>query len=108
MITPDGNAMWGKFVYEEIVPEQKIIFINSFCDENESLLRHPLSNTWPIEVRNELTLVEQNGETQLIMSGAPIRESEEERNTFFSNVDNMLVGFDGTFNQLDDFLSTRK
>lgn len=32
--TPNGQAMWGKFVYREIVPQEKLVFINSFSDEN--------------------------------------------------------------------------
>ena len=33
--TPNGQAMWGKFVYREIVPQEKLVFINSFSDETE-------------------------------------------------------------------------
>ena len=33
MQVPDGPVMWGKFVYREIVPPEKLVFINSFSDE---------------------------------------------------------------------------
>ena len=33
--TPNGQVMWGKFIYREIVPQEKLVFINSFSDETE-------------------------------------------------------------------------
>ena len=41
MSAPDGSAMWGKFVYREIVPPERLEFINSFSDENGGTTRHP-------------------------------------------------------------------
>ena len=41
MQSPDGNTMWGKFVYREIVPQERIVFINSFSDEKGGITRHP-------------------------------------------------------------------
>src|SRR5467141_4449519 len=46
MRSPDGRDMWGKFVYREIVAPERIVFINSFSDENGGLTRHPMSPTW--------------------------------------------------------------
>ena len=37
MQTPDGSVMWGKMVYREIVPPEKLVFINSFSDEKGGL-----------------------------------------------------------------------
>ena len=34
MRMPDGKAMWGKFVYREIEPPRRIVWVNSFSDEN--------------------------------------------------------------------------
>ena len=38
-----GDVMWGKFVYREITPPERMIFINSFSDEAAGLTRHPLA-----------------------------------------------------------------
>ena len=45
MQTPDGKAMWGKFVYREITPPERLVFINSFSDEAGSVTRHPMAPT---------------------------------------------------------------
>src|SRR4051812_28782046 len=65
METPDGQQMWGKFVYREIVPQEKLVFVVSFSDANGGITRHPMSDTWPLEILNILTFEEQDGQTTL-------------------------------------------
>ena len=74
--------MWGKFVYREIVAPERIVFVNSFSDEEGNPVRHPMSPTWPLEVLNTMTLSEHDGRTTLTIRGAPINASDEERKTF--------------------------
>ena len=52
---PDGSEMWGKFVYREIAPPERLVFIVSFSDENGGMTRHPMAPTWPLEMLNTLT-----------------------------------------------------
>jgi uncharacterized protein YndB with AHSA1/START domain len=106
MKSPDGFVMWGKFVYREIVAPEKIVFVNSFSNEEGGLTRHPLSPTWPIEVLNTLTLIEQDGKTTMSIRGGPINASEEEVRTFESGFDSMTQGFSGTFDQLVEYLAS--
>ena len=56
MKAPDGSAMWGKFVYREIVPPEKLVFINSFSDENGGVTRHPMTPSWPLQIAVDLHL----------------------------------------------------
>ena len=48
--------MWGRMMYREIVPPEKIVFINSFSDEQGGLARHPMAADWPIEMDVDLHL----------------------------------------------------
>ena len=32
MRSPDGQDMWGKWIYREIVPPERIVFVSSFSD----------------------------------------------------------------------------
>ena len=104
MKMPDGNKMWGKFVYHEIAAPGKIVFVNSFSDENGNITRAPFSPSWPLEVMNTLTLVNDNGKTILTLAGGPINASDEERETFAKAFDSMQQGFGGTFDQLEAYL----
>ena len=41
---PDGAAMWGKFVYREIVAPERVVLINSFSDEQGGTTHHPMND----------------------------------------------------------------
>jgi uncharacterized protein YndB with AHSA1/START domain len=106
MQTPDGHQMWGKFVYREIVPPERLVFVNSFSDKDGNLTRHPLSPTWPLEMLSTLTLAENAGKTTLTIRWSPLNASEEERNTFASGHASMQQGWGGTLDQLASYLAT--
>ncbi|MGZ4054154.1 MAG: SRPBCC family protein [Bacteroidia bacterium] len=108
METPDGHAMWGKFVYKEIVPKTKIVFVVSFSDVKGGYTRHPMAPNWPLETINTVMFSEKNGKTLLIMKGHPINSTPEEDAMFYGAFDSMNQGFKGTLDQLEDYLKTFK
>jgi len=104
MRSPNGDVMWGKFVYLEVVPPERLVFIDSFSDENGGITRHPLSATWPLEMMNTLTLSERDGKTTLTLRGGPYHATAEERATFKAGHGSLQQGFTGTFDQLAAYL----
>jgi uncharacterized protein YndB with AHSA1/START domain len=108
METPDGKVMWGKFVYREITPPERLIFINSFSDEAGGLTRHPMSPTWPLEMLSTFTFEDLGGQTRFTIRWAPNNPTEEERKTFDAGQDSMTQGWGGTMEQLAAYLTTAK
>lgn len=106
MQSPEGNTMWGKFVYREIDAPERLSFVVSFSDEKGGITRHPMSATWPLEVLSTITFFEVQGKTALIMSGVPINATEEERKTFDAGRESLKGGMKGTYDQLDEYLKT--
>jgi len=106
MIAPDGTEMWGKFVYLEIVPPSRIVFVSSFSDKDANVVRAPFNSSWPAEVRNVLSLTEDNCKTTVTLVGYPINASAEECKLFEEFSGSMHEGFKGTFDQLEAYLST--
>ncbi len=104
MVLPDGGEMWGIFVYHEIVPAERMVFVNSFSNKDGEITRAPFSTAWPLEVYNELTFNEKDGKTIVVLKGGPIHATEEERKTFESGFESMNEGFAGTFEQLENYL----
>jgi uncharacterized protein YndB with AHSA1/START domain len=104
MEAPNGQVMWGKFVYREIQAPERLVFLNSFSDENEGIQRAPFSGTWPLEMFNEWTLTEEKGKATLHMQGGPGEANEEEQRTYREGIPSMHQGFGGTFDQLDAYL----
>jgi uncharacterized protein YndB with AHSA1/START domain len=39
--SPQGQEMWGRFVYREIVRNERLVYINSFSDAEGGIGRHP-------------------------------------------------------------------
>jgi uncharacterized protein YndB with AHSA1/START domain len=105
MKMPNGPAMWGKFVYREIVAPERLVFVNSFTDDTGKIIRSPFSPTWPLEILNTLTLLEHQGKTTLDLRGGPINAAEQERKTFEDAFGSLEKGFAGSLDQLADYLA---
>jgi len=105
MTTPDGQEMWGKFVYREIVEPERIVFVNSFADGSANTVRAPFSADWPLDTLSTLTFEAQGGKTKLTLHGVPLTTSEAERRMFEGMFDSMNQGWNGTLDQLADHLA---
>ena len=104
---PNGQAMWGKFVYREIVPSERLVVITSFSDEKGGTIRHPGHQSWPLEMRSIFTFEDvPGGKTKFTVRWAPHNATEAEVETFDSNRNSMTQGWSGTFEQLEAYLAT--
>jgi uncharacterized protein YndB with AHSA1/START domain len=104
MTMPDGSPIWGRFVYCEIAAPERLVFVNSFSDENGGLARNPWNPAWPLETLTTIVFAEENGKTTLTLSGGPIHCTEEERSLYRANADSMNKGFNGSFDVLAAYL----
>lgn len=108
MRSPDGFEMWGKFVFREIAPPGKLVYVVSFSDKQGGTTRHFAAPTWPKDVLNILTLTEAVGKTKIVMRGYPVNATEEERQMFTAGFESMKTGFGGTLGQLEAYLDLAK
>jgi uncharacterized protein YndB with AHSA1/START domain len=104
----DGDVMWVKFVYNEIIAPEKVVYTNFFSDEEGNIKRAPFDENWPLETLNTMTLVEDNRKTILTMIVAPVTPTEEEFKTIEASQDILKEGFSITFDQLDEYLTKIK
>jgi uncharacterized protein YndB with AHSA1/START domain len=101
--------MWGKFVYREIVPPERLVLITSFSDEKGGTTRHPGHESWPLEMRSIFTFEDApGGKTKFTVRWAPYNATEAEVQTFDSNRNSMTQGWSGTFEQLEAYLATAR
>jgi uncharacterized protein YndB with AHSA1/START domain len=106
MQSSDGHEMWGRFVFREILAPERIVFINSFADEEGNIIRAPFfDGIWPLEVLNTVTLTNHEGGTMLELHARPLSAAEEELRIFHEAFKSMEQGYGGTLDQLADFLS---
>jgi uncharacterized protein YndB with AHSA1/START domain len=103
MKTADGTVMWGKWVYREIAPPERLVFVVSFSDERAGLTRHPFSAEWPMETHSTVTFAERDGKTEVTVRWVPHNASEAERKAFAAGRDGMRQRWSGTFDKLEDY-----
>jgi uncharacterized protein YndB with AHSA1/START domain len=106
MHSSNGTRIWGLFRYREIVPPERIVFINSFSDESGGVSRHPGHELWPLEMMTTFTFEQlPDGRTRFTTRWQPLNASEPERRTFADNHDSMRRGWTGTLDKLTQFLA---
>lgn len=109
MQAPDGKAMWGKFTFREIVPQEKLVQITSFSDEKGGITRHPLTPTWPLQVLSTFAFEDApGGKTKFTVRWSPYEATAEEQATFDAGRASMTQGWGGTMDQLTAYLATAK
>lgn len=102
---PGGAAMWGRWVFREVVPPERLVFVSSFSDEAGGVTRAPFfDGGWPLEILSTLTFTERAGKTTVTMVGVPIHASDAERATFRRAHQSMQGGWTGTLDQLTAYL----
>ena len=109
MKAPDGSPMWGRMVYREIVPQERLVFINSFSDEAGGVTRHPMHLAWPLEMMSIFTFEDQpGGKTKFTVRWAPHNATADEIKTFDEGRDSMTMGWSGTMDKLEAHLAKTK
>ena len=102
--SPQGQEMWGRFVYREIVANERLVYINSFSDPEGGLGRHPLAPDWPLQLLSTVTFAENDGKTTVTIRWIPYEATEKESETFEKGKDSMQAGWTGTLDQLETYL----
>jgi uncharacterized protein YndB with AHSA1/START domain len=106
MKAPNGAAVWGKFLFREIVPPERMVFVNSFSDEQGGTTRHPGHERWPLEMLSTFTFEElPGGKTKFTVRWVTHNASAEEQKTFDTMHDGMTQGWSGTMEQLEAYLA---
>jgi len=110
MTAPDGTDMWGKFIYREVKPQERLVFIVSFSDAKAGETRHPWNANWPLRIHSTVKFEEQaGGKTKVTVEWTPAEGSSElERKTFEEGRDSMTQGWGGTLEQFAAYLANPK
>jgi uncharacterized protein YndB with AHSA1/START domain len=107
MRSGEGYKMWGKFVYHEIAPPERLVFVNSFSNAAGEITRHPIVPTWPRETRITVTLEEEaDHKTRLDVRWTPHNPTEAEQKIFDASHVGMRATWGGTFDRLAAYLES--
>ena len=93
--------MWGKVVFREIAPPERLDFISSFSDEKGGTTRHPGHMSWPLEMHSTFTFEElPGGKTKFTVRWSAHNAAPEEQKIFDTSHDNMTQGWKQSFDKL--------
>ncbi|MCW5259198.1 SRPBCC domain-containing protein [Verminephrobacter eiseniae] len=105
----DGMQMWGKQVFREIVPNERLTSIQSFSDKNGGNTRHPMSPAWPLEMLATTTFEDIDGtRTKVAITWQPWNSDEAGHCAFDAARSGMERGFGGMFAQLEAYLNSQR
>ena len=104
-----GNVkMYGRVEYLQIDKPDRIVYTQQFCDEHENISRHPMAPTWPETMLTTVRLSEEGpNKTRVTVTWEPHgATTREELETFIKSKGGMTQGWTGSFDKLDDYIST--
>jgi uncharacterized protein YndB with AHSA1/START domain len=102
--SPIGSLAWGKYVYREVRPTTRLVFVSSFSDEKGNLTRHPLRPAWPREVLTTLTFADCEGGSVQSMHVVPINADDSELAAFEKGLEEIYEGWRVTLDRLEEHL----
>lgn len=102
---PNGDDMWGKWVFREIAAPGKLVFLSSFSDAEGGVRRHVMKEVWPLEILTTLTFAAEGNQTRVTVDWIPHNASAEENQEFDKFHDSMRGGWTGTFENLEAYLA---
>ena len=102
----DGNVSWGKNVYREIDPQDRLVWEQSFSNEAGDIVPAPFPMPWPRLMLTTVLFAEEGQHTRVTLTWQPIDPTKEERDSFVQMLPSMTGGWTGTLDQLDAFLTS--
>jgi uncharacterized protein YndB with AHSA1/START domain len=103
MQIPNGPILALKWMYEEVVPSQRLVWLGHCIDEKGEMTRHfiPL---WPMKIRTRVDFEEKGNGTQVTFRWIPVNAQPEEMEAFVKGFEGATAGWNGSFEKLDAYL----
>lgn len=105
MDMPDGSVMYSKFVFREIAPMSRLVWVHGFADAEGNRIRAPFAGRFPLEMLTCVSFADEGEGTRIELSSTPLDATPEEEAFFASMMASMNGGWSGSFEQLDTFLA---
>jgi len=82
MRSPEGKEYWGTGVFREIIPMERLVFTDSFADEQGNVVHasyYGMSLDFPLEMLVTVTFEDQDGKTKMTLrhTGLPAGPESE-------------------------------
>lgn len=92
MRSPEGEDHWGRGVYSEVVENERLVYMDSFADENGNAVpaeHYGMSPDWPAETLVTVTFEDQDGKTKLTLRHAIPGEDADAQQGWSESLDKL-------------------
>jgi len=96
----------GRWVYREISPPERLVFISSFADPDGNPLRHPWQDGWPMQILSTVTFAALGDRTRVRVLWQAFDATDEELVVFEAGRDSMRGGWGGSFEVLAEYVAS--
>ncbi len=103
----NGTKSYGKWHYLEIIPEKKLVSLVSFTDDKYNIIAHPMEPNWPKEINSTIIFTAKGDKTEMLVEWKAHNANELQAKTFKNGMSGMNQGWNGTLDQLAEFLKTQ-
>jgi uncharacterized protein YndB with AHSA1/START domain len=103
MRLPDGSDMWGKWQYRDIVPSERLVWVNSFSNPQGEIVHYPKMSDWPLELLTTVTFAGQAGKTTVTIHQVPFNPTPAEKEVFVRGQASMRMGWGGSLDGLGEY-----
>jgi uncharacterized protein YndB with AHSA1/START domain len=104
---PDGNSVWGLFVYKEVTPMDRIVYLHSFSDETGDVAPSPFGGPWPARLHTTMLFTDKDGGTEFTLRQHPVDASPDEEAAFAALFEGMEQGWGGTLDRLTAYIAEK-
>jgi len=107
MANAGGMKMFGRAEYLKIEKPDLLVYKQQFCDENETITRHPMAPTWPETMLTTVRFAEEApDQTRVTVTWEPDgTATAEEIDTFLKMRPGMTQGWTWSFDKLAEVLA---
>lgn len=106
LLSPDGVAHWGRWIFREIEDQKRFVNHVSFSDEGCGIVQHPMAPDWPLETLSKTSLSEVDGGTRVKIEWSAIGSNPVALKTFDDGRESMTQGWGGTMDKFDAYLQS--
>jgi len=104
MRAENGDEHWGRWVYREITPPRRLVFVVSFANAEGEVVRNPWSIDWPLLTLSVVTFEAVGSQTRVTVVWTPLDATDTERRSFEEGSESMGQGWSGTYDQLEAYV----
>lgn len=98
-------VMWGRFSFLELVPGERVVFVDSMLDEAGAPARMPHAPEFPTRLLTTVVLTEAGGRTTVRLTVTPFEATPAELAAFDAMKHSIGGGYRGAFGKLAGHLA---